>query len=481
MTNKTAAQAAAAGGTDETVDRSGAVCIVGAGPAGLSAARMFAAYGIDYDQFERHTDVGGLWDIDNPGTPMYESAHFISSRDTSGFFGYPMPKSFGDYPTRLQILEYTRSFADAFGLREKITYSTAVADVRQDGEHWIVTPEGLAPRRYRAVVCATGTNWDPKLPQHPGQFNGEVRHSSTYRSPREFDGRRVLIVGLGNSGADIATDAAQSAKEAFISVRRGYHIIPKHILGRPTDSFDKGPAVPLWLLRLGIGAVNRVIIGDLTRWGLPKPDHKLLESHPLVNTQLVHHLQHGDIAVKADVVGYDGDAVLFADGSREDIDLVLFATGYNYAIPYVPSDYFTWSHGRPQQYLTAFTPGRRNLITLGYLEVNSSAYTLFDQISNMAAQYLLDQQVRPDRAARFDDLIATDRPDLSGGLDMVKSDRHTGYLDSHTYRKYTARLRKRMGWRELSPDLFAGLGASERRAVPASYSSVSRGDKTLQH
>jgi len=479
MTNKTAALAATNAGTAEMVDRSGAVCIIGAGPAGLSAARMFAAYGIDYDQFERHTDVGGLWDIDNPGTPMYESAHFISSRDMSGFFNYPMPKWFGDYPTRRQILQYTRAFADAFGLRDKVTYSTAVASIHQDGEHWIVEPEGLAPRRYRAVVCATGTNWDPKCPQHPGEFNGEVRHSSTYRSPREFDGRRVLIVGLGNSGADIATDAAQNAAEAFISVRRGYHIIPKHILGRPTDTFDKGPAAPLWLLRLGISALNRVIIGDVTRLGLPKPDHKLLESHPLVNTQLVHHLQHGDIAVKPDVVGFEGDAVVFADGSREEIDLVLYATGYNYTIPYVPNDYFTWSHGRPQQYLTAFTPGRHNLITLGYLEVNSSAYTLFDQISNMVAQYLLDQEARPDRAAEFDHLIATDRPDLSGGLNMVKSDRHTGYLDSHTYRKYTARIRKQLGWRELSPDLFAGIGRPENEVAGASRPSALQRGKGL--
>lgn len=126
--------------TQGVIDRSDAICIIGAGPAGLSAARTFAGLGIDYEQFERHTDVGGIWDIDNPGSPMYESAHFISSRDTSGFFDFPMPKHFGDYPKRTQILEYTRNFADTFGLRERITFDCSVEKVHADGETWIVTP-----------------------------------------------------------------------------------------------------------------------------------------------------------------------------------------------------------------------------------------------------------------------------------------------------------------------------------------------------
>ncbi|PPJ24981.1 F420H(2):quinone oxidoreductase [Nocardia nova] len=436
----------------EIVGRDSAVAIIGAGPAGLSAARMLRHYGIDYDHFERHSDVGGLWDIDNPGTPMYESAHFISSRDVSGFYDFPMPKTFGDYPSRRQILEYTRDFAKTFQLRENIEFSTPVSSVVPDGDNWLVSASGGVQRRYCGVICATGTNWHPRMPQHPGHFDGEIRHAITHRRAGDFAGKRVLVVGLGNSGADIACDAAQAADAAFISVRRGYHIVPKHIFGIPADQFDEGSvSVPRWIERPVVSALLRLIVGDVTRWGLPRPDHKLFETHPLLNSQLLHHLQHADIAVKPDIARFDGHEVVFTDGSHERIDLIIYATGYEMRIPYVDPDLFKWNGDRPAQYLTAFNRQYHNLFTLGYLEVNSSAYTLFDNISNIVAQYLRDQTTRPAVAAQFDRLIATDHPDLAGGLHMVSSARHAGYVDAKSYKKILAKVRKQMGWTDLAP------------------------------
>ncbi|MFC9517004.1 flavin-containing monooxygenase [Nocardiaceae bacterium NPDC056970] len=300
------------------------VCIVGAGPAGLSAARAFRRLGIEYDQFERHSDVGGIWDLDNPGTPMYESAHFISSRTMSGFYDFPMPASFPDYPGNRQILDYTRSFARAYGLYDGITFETSVGEITPDGDGWSVRLSTGERRSYRAVVCATGVTWQPRIPTHPGTFDGEVRHAVSYRSIDEFRGKRVLIVGLGNSGADIACDAAVSAAETYVSVRRGYHVIPKHVFGTPTDVFaEKGPRLPLVIERPLLTGMLRLLQGDLTRLGVPRPDHKLLESHPLLNSQLVHHLQHGDVSIVPDVSRLAGSRVEFADGSSRAIDLVL--------------------------------------------------------------------------------------------------------------------------------------------------------------
>ena len=214
------------------IDRRDAVCIVGAGPGGLSAARALKAQGLDYDQYERHTGVGGIWDMTNPGSPIYQSAHFISSRDLSGFIGFPMPKDYPDYPSNQQILAYVNSFADAFGLRERVHFGSGVADVsKQEDGRWRVTLDNGSRRLYGAVVCATGVTWDPNMPAFKGSFDGEVRHSVTYKRPDEFSGKKVLVVGLGNSGADIACDAAMNADQAFISIRRGYHFIPKHLFG----------------------------------------------------------------------------------------------------------------------------------------------------------------------------------------------------------------------------------------------------------
>ncbi|MFC9897107.1 flavin-containing monooxygenase [Nocardia sp. NPDC127579] len=436
------------------------VCVIGAGPAGLSAARALKRLGIDYDHYERHSDVGGIWDLDNPGTPMYESAHFISSRKTSGFFDFPMPESFPDYPGNRQILAYTRSFAAAYGLRAAIRFGTAVTDVEQDGRAWLVTLDDSTVHRYGAVICATGVTWSPRTPQHPGEFAGEIRHSSTYRSPLEFRGRRVLIVGLGNSGADIACDAAANAQAALVSIRRGYHLIPKHIFGIPSDELaNGGPQIPLWLERPFFRGILRLIQGDLTKYGLPKPDHKLFESHPLLNSQLIHYLQHGDVAIRPDIAALEGSRVRFTDGSTEEVDLILYATGYDWSIPYAQR-YFHWDEGRPDLYLSVFNREHHNLFGLGYIEINSSAYTLFDHISNIVAQYLHDQRHNRSRAAEFDRLIATDRPRLDGGIDFLASARHRAYVDARAYHRYLGTLRKRMDWDDLTPGRFDAIRSS---------------------
>jgi len=423
------------------------VCIIGGGPGGLSAARALKRHGIGYEQFERHSDVGGIWDMDNPGSPMYQSAHFISSRNLSGFADYPMPKDFPDYPANHQIAAYVRSFAHAFGLYGNIRFGAAVQaiDKLPDGA-WQVTLEGGEQRRYRAVICATGCNWDPSMPEIKGRFNGEIRHSVTYKRAEEFKGKRVMVVGAGNSGADISCDAAACADAAFISMRRGYHFIPKHLFGVPADEFaEKGPRLPLWLERPVFSAVLRMITGDLARFGLPRPDHKLFESHPLMNTQLLHHLQHGNIAVRPDVERYDGDEAVFKDGSRERLDLVLYATGYKWSAPYA-AKYFEWQGGRPQMYLSVFSRVHRNLFGIGYIETNSSAFKLFDAQAHLIASYLREQSAGAGRASAFDELIAHDEPDLSGGLKFIKSQRHTVYLEVHALKRYLKQLHRRLGW-----------------------------------
>lgn len=435
----------------DIVDCGEATCIIGAGPGGLSAARALKAQGLPYEQFDRHHDVGGLWDMENPGSPIYESAHFISSRDLSGFMGFPMPKHFPDYPSHRQILSYVRSFADAYGLRPAIRLGVGVNQVHKDAAgHWVVELGDGTRRRYKAIICATGCNWDPNLPTFKGEFAGELRHSVTYRTGDEFRGKRVLVVGAGNSGADIACDAATHADRAFISVRRGYHFIPKHLFGMPADEFgESGPHLPLWLARPIMTGLLRLITGDLTRFGLPRPDHRLFESHPLMNSQLLHHLQHGNIAVKPDISHLDGQAVVFKDGSREEVDLVLCATGYRWSCRYA-AEYFEWKGGRPQLYLSMFSREHRNLFGIGYLENNSSAYKLFDTQAFMIASYLRAQRDRDASADRFDRLIRHDQPDLSGGIRFVDSPRHQVYIDAHSFKTYLRKLRSRMGWNELS-------------------------------
>jgi len=452
------------------IDRGNAACIIGAGPGGLSAARALKAKKIAYDQFERHSDVGGIWDITNVGTPMYDSAHFISSRDLSGFVGFPMPRDFPEYPSHRQIAHYLRSFAAAFGLRESIQFSATVTLIEKDSDgHWSVSLSDGSTRRYRWVVLATGTNWKPNLPSFPGEFNGEIRHSNSFQSGSQFHGKNVLVVGAGNSGADISCEAAIHAKAAFISMRRGYYFIPKHVFGVPADVFgENGPHLPLWLARPVFKFLLKLLVGDLTRWGLPKPDHRLFETHPIVNSQLLHHLQHGNIAVRKNIDRLDGDFVIFEDGAREQIDLILCATGFKWGAE-CAAQFFEWKNGRPVLYLSMFSRTHHNLCAIGYLDQNSSAFKLFDTQALTLAAYFRAQLDGLDTARQFDQLIQSDDPDLSGGIQFVQSDRHTVYLDARSFTAYLETLRTRMHWPRLTADVYAAIKLDQpfpKSAVP---------------
>jgi len=420
-------------------------CIIGAGPAGLAAARALSERGLPYTQIERHTDVGGLWNIDAVGSPMYESAHFISSKTMSGLTGFPMPDHYPDYPRHDQILAYLQSFADHYGLRDKIEFGTEVAkiDKLQDGGYRVTRGNGKSTE-HDNIVVASGVQWIPNIPAVPGNYTGEVRHTVTYRSPDEFKGRRVLVVGAGNSGCDIACDAGRNADAAYISVRRGYWFIPKHVFGKPADVFaDEGPTLPMGLEQWVFGKLLRLLNGDMTRLGLPKPDHKLFETHPILNTQLLHHLQHGDILAKPAIASAEGTTVTFTDGTSVDVDLIMLATGYLHAVPYAQDLLGDEQH--PDMYLTAFSKNS-GIYGVGFVETNGAAYVLMSQLSAMIAAHIADKTERPEKWAAFEHQIATDQPDLSHGIKFVDSPRHKGYVDGIAITKYIKKTGKHMGW-----------------------------------
>ena len=421
------------------------VGIVGAGPSGLMLARRLAATPTTFEVFERNADVGGIWDIDAPGSPVYESAHFISSRTLSGFPGFPMPDDYPDYPDHRQVLSYIRAYADRFDLRRHISFGNSVERASAADGFWELRLGDGNIRRCRYLICANGVTWVPNAATWPGEFNGEVRHAVTYRSPREFAGRRVLVVGGGNTGADIACDASAAADQAFWSLRRGYHLIPKHVMGKPSDVFaEQGPNLPHWLeVRIFTG-ILRALNGDLRRFGLPKPDHRLFESHPLMNTQILHYLSHGDCIAKPDITSFDADEVVFADGSRERIDLVITATGYHQTCPFLDDGVLETTGGRPDLYLGMFARNHPNLAALGLIEFAAAAYPTFDR---MAEVIVADATAAPGSgtAETFRHLKANHHPDLKGGRRYIDSNRHANYVELDTYLKILKKVRAKVG------------------------------------
>jgi cation diffusion facilitator CzcD-associated flavoprotein CzcO/amino acid transporter len=439
-------------------------CIVGGGPSGLVMARALKREGIPFDCFEKHSDTGGIWDPANEGSPMYESAHFISSKWSSYFMGFPMPADYPDYPDNRQILAYIRDFADAFDLRRQITFGAAVRHAApQPDNSWLVTLADGTRRQYDGLICASGVTWHPSLPALPGaeSFRGEIRHSVTYRSSTEFRGRRVLVVGAGNSGVDIACDAARSADRAFISLRRGYRFVPKHLFGVPTDVFIKEKLAPPKGVSLpsDLNALLDALTGDLTRLGLPRPDHDALSSHPIMNTQILHHLAHGDIAARPDVARLDGDNVIFKDGSAEQIDLILLATGYDYRLPYLDTSLFEWKGGRPQLYLNLMHRTIDTLYVLGFIEFADAAYRRFDDMAQVITADINARETGVNRAMMLA-LRRDDFPDLRGGHHYLDSARHANYVEAATYARTLASLRRRLGWPDPTDDFYQCLRVS---------------------
>ena len=436
-------------------------CLVGAGPAGLVMARALIKEGVPFDWYERHSDVGGIWDMNNPGTPMYDTAHFISSKYTSGFYGYPMPKEFPDYPSWKQILEYIRGFADAYDLKRRVNFGVSVvqADPLKD-DTWQVSLSNGTTQTYEGVINATGVTWHANRPTIKGEekFRGTIIHSVDYRTPTVFSGKQVLIVGAGNSGVDIASDAAKYADQAFFSVRRGYRFIPKYIFGVPTDALISGKIAPPKGVSIS-GDVTKMIdtlVGDLTRYGLPKPDHDLLASHPIMNTQVLHHLGHGDLIAKPDIEELTQTGVTFKDGSHVDLDLIVLATGYSYSVPYLEQNDDEWKDGRPQLYLRILSRKHPNLYFIGYAEFADAAYKRFDEMAQMV---VIDIRARA-TGLHYPELLElrrSDNPDLAGGHKYIQSPRHTNYIEVETYLNYLAILRDRFDWPEVDDTTYRSL------------------------
>ncbi len=445
------------------VDRSNRYCVIGAGPAGLLAARSLKHAGIPYDQFEKDDDVGGIWEIDNDWSPMYESAHFISSKTVSNLPGFDMPDDYPDYPNHRQVLAYIKSFARAYDLYPHITFEMPVerAVPEGDGATWLVTLGNGETRRYRGLFLCSGNTWDPNLPQYPGEFAGEAIHSVRYRSAEQFRGKRVLVVGGGNSGCDIACDAALHADEAYISLRRGYHFIPKYFFGVPSDLFASRVSLPRFIERPIFELLLKMAVGDLTHYGLPKPDHPVLASHPIMNTQLLHHLGHGDIEYRPDIERLEGKQVFFKDGSSVEVDMIVFATGYKVTYPYMEKSLFQWVSKYPDLYLSSLHREFDNVCCLGLHQTDGGAYDFFTLQADMMCNFILDQEQRPKRAAEFQALKNVDRPNLSGGIRYVDSPRHATYAKKSVFKRYSDKIMRRFDWKPFGT-MFAPEATGER-------------------
>ncbi len=431
------------------------VCVIGAGSSGIVAAQVLQARGIPFDCFEKGSLVGGNWryENDNGMSSAYRSLHINTSRRVMAFKTLPMPDHFPDYPNHFQMAEYFDEYVDHFGLREKIRFRTEVKQVEPVDGEWEVTVEdadgGTETNRYRAVLVANGHHWDPRWPEpgFPGadEYTGEQIHVHHYREPDVLPGKRVLVLGIGNSAVDVAVESSRIADATFLAMRRGAYVLPKYINGKPIDEVSNPlmSALPMPVQRFFVNrALAIAAAGDPTVYGLPKPDHKLFEAHPTVSSELLPRLGHGDIQVKPNIDRFLGDrTVRFVDGSEEEIDLVVYCTGYKMTFPFFRPEVLSAPDNRLPLYRRVVSVDRPGLYMIGFIQPLGPIMPLAEAQCEWIADLVGGRAALPTPAEMRGEIEEEERKMRKR---FVASKRHTVEVDFYPYLREIRRERKRV-------------------------------------
>jgi cation diffusion facilitator CzcD-associated flavoprotein CzcO len=414
------------------------VAIIGAGASGIGVGKTLLEAGIEFEIIEATDRFGGNWQPDGPASKMYDSVHLISSKRNTQFSDFPMPEHYSNYPRHSLVFKYLENLAEHHGLRERTRFNTTVVQMSKDSEGWLLRFENGDESLYDLVVVCNGLLRTPKIPNVPGKFLGESIHASSYRSSEQFRGKRVLVVGSGNSGCDITVDAAQTAATAFHSVRRGYHYMPKFINGQPTQE---------WLMEEGAKFSNeeqywahvqstfKLAGFDGRDYGLPAPDHKMEECHPIMNSQILYYIGHGDVLVKPQIIRFDDNTVHFSDGSSETIDMIVWATGYDISLPFLSNEVFDWRENMNSLFLRMVPAEHDDLLFVGYLNSPSGIGNLANIMSRFVSSYIQARTMKTQAWQALNQMkISPSSLDL-GQQRFMKTSRHKYEVDLWKYIK----------------------------------------------
>jgi len=425
------------------------VCVIGAGSSGIAAAKALQERGLAFDCFEASDRVGGNWVFKNRNgmSSAYRSLHINTSRERMEFSDFPMPVSCPDFPHHTHIAAYFDAYVDHFGLRDRITFRTLVtrAEPRAAGG-WEVTTDDGRTRGYDALIVANGHHWDPRWPEpaFPGheRFAGVQLHSHEYtgEDPMLFRDRAVVVLGMGNSAMDIAVESSFVARRTFLAARRGAWIIPKYLFGRPLDTMPLSARVPYALRRRVQAATLKLAVGDMERYGLPRPDHSFGAAHPTVSDEILSRLAHGEITPKPNIASLTEGTVRFADGSEEDADVVVYCTGYKVTFPFLDPDLISAPGNDLPLFRRVFHPDVPGIYFVGLLQPLGAVMPLAELQSTWICDHLAGRYALPPADEMRADMAAERRAMFKR---YVASKRHTMQVDFEDYVLATRRERAR--------------------------------------
>jgi cation diffusion facilitator CzcD-associated flavoprotein CzcO len=422
-------------------------CVIGAGVSGLTAVKALGDWNIPHTCFEASDDIGGNWYFRNPNgrSSAYRSLHIDTSKNAISFADFPMDARYPDFPHHTEIKQFLVEYAERFGLRERIRFDTAVERAeRLPNGGWRITSADGAEHSFDALLVCNGHHWDPSYPDFPGDFAGATLHSHHYidpTDPLDLTGKRVLVVGIGNSAVDITSELARKgvAERVLISTRSGAWVVPKYVFGRPADQvFKTNPRLPLGLQRRMARFLPRLVSGKMEDFGLPTPNHNFLEAHPTVSSELLLRLGSGDAVAKPNVAELLGDRVRFADGSVEEVDAIVYATGYQISFPFFDRGFISAPGNVLPLYKRMFKPGIDDLGFIGFGQAIPTIFPFAECQSKLAGRWLGGDWAPPS-PSEMEHEIRRDERRFTGHYNQRP--RHTMQLD---YYVYEHELRKRV-------------------------------------
>ena len=414
------------------------VCIIGAGSSGIAGAKVLAEHGVPFDCFEVSDEVGGNWAFGNANgmSSAYRSLHINTSRERMEYSDFPMPKDWPDFCHHALIKQYFNDYVDHFGIRDRITFSTAVKRAARgpDGV-WEVALSTGETRHYDAVVVANGHHWDPRWPEpaFPGAdtFAGRQMHSHEYVDTQGFEGKKVVVLGMGNSAMDIAVEVSLVTERTLLAARRGAWIIPNYLFGKPSDQLPVNPRIPFSLRQRWVHELVKRVVGSPAAFGLPEPDHIVGQAHPTISNYILARVAHGEVVPKPNIAALEGTSVRFADGSvEEDVDVVVYCTGYKVTFPFFDEDLISAPDNDLPLYRRVFHPEVDNVFFLSLLQPLGATMPLAEAQAHWVARFLRGEyQLPPPADVRAD----MERERARMFKRYVTSKRHTMQVDFDDY------------------------------------------------
>lgn len=387
------------------------MAVIGAGAGGLSAARHLLAAGNDVVVYESGSRVGGLWvyDNDNGMSAAYESLHINSEPSVTHYRDYPFPEGTPLFPSHREIAAYLESFADVFAIRERIRFNTPVESVRPVGQvpgnGWTVTSRHGEETHFDDVVVATGHQGTPAHPDFASEFSGEYVHSHGYRKAEPYASKRVLVVGAGNSGLDIAADVCTVAAETLVSARSPVLIMPRLVCGVPSARVlakVNKRFVPWVVQRQVMRTISWVFHGRMEQWGLRTPATR---THPASNATFMAHVAYRKIDIRPGIAGVAGNVVTFTDGTTAVVDTLIAATGYELHLPFLGKDISPVDGRRLEVYKRVVHPSWPGLYFVGFFNVSGGAnISMMDVQSEWVAALVGGEVPLPSPAAMRADI-----------------------------------------------------------------------------